>query len=169
MLERLGMCVLFSIYNCVTDWKNGKIRNASVFLFACIAVLSQLIEHGGRGLLNAFGAAVIPLVMLPLFAVRMLGAGDIKALMAIGLMVGFPAILYILAYSFLGAGVIAVAVMLIRKNGKERFRQLWNYCKCRFYGLPVSSYNGIDSSGAFRFSFGILAGVIVYVIQWLAQ
>lgn len=169
MLIRLGLCVLFSLCNCVTDWKSGKIRNKVVIPFAAAGLLSQLIGGGWYGLLNAFGAAAMALVLLPLFALRMLGAGDIKAFMAIGAMVGFPAAVYIMAYSFLGAGVIAVALLLVRKNGRQRAVRFWQYCKDCFRACSFRSYDGIDGSGVFRFSFGILAGTAAYMAQYIIQ
>lgn len=168
---RIGLCLVFSLYNNFTDWKDFRIRNRAVVLFAALGLMANVICSGGRGLLGALAGCGIMLCLLPLFALRMLGAGDIKALMSIGCMLGFPAAPQALAYSLLGAGVAAVLTVLFRKNGKMRLRRLFAYLKFCWISKTILPYaEKLDhQDGGFRFSFGITAGLLALLGETLLK
>ncbi len=50
-------------------------------------------------------------VLLPLFVLRLLGAGDIKLLMVLGLFMGFPAVWQCILRTFLAGGVISLVLL----------------------------------------------------------
>ena len=107
------------------------------------------------------------LCLFPFFALRMLGAGDVKALMAIGAMLGWPLAGWALAYSILGGGLIALMVLLVRQNGKERLKYLWNYFKLCFFSCSIQPYTKEMKAGSdkFRFSFGITLGITILLMK----
>jgi len=75
---------------------------------------------GVRGLLDSLLGIIVPfLLLIVLYALRMLGAGDVKLFSAIGAVLGVRAALWIMAYSFLAGGVIALIILIINRNGKE--------------------------------------------------
>ncbi len=57
--------------------------------------------------LDALYGFVFPLVLLPIFALNMIGAGDIKLYMVVGIWLGFMTNLNVIVYSFLVGGVCA--------------------------------------------------------------
>lgn len=69
-----------------------------------------------------------PLVLLfPLFLGKMLGTGDIKVFAVLGSIMGVRWILTCVAWSFIFGAVIAVPVLLLRCNIKERFTYFFTY------------------------------------------
>ena len=167
MILRLSACVIFSLFNSYTDWKNYKIHNKAVLVFAVLSLISALICAGVSGVLNALAGLAIMLSLMPLYALRMLGAGDVKAMMAIGLMLGFPEAVRALCCIFLGSGVLAVCMMLLRKNAAERIGVFFGYLKLCFQSfslLPYAPRMDKNNDGSFRFSFGIALGMLFLLL-----
>lgn len=168
---QLALCLIFSLYNNFTDWRSYCIKNRAVLLFGLLGIGFNCAYYGVSGLLSSLGGATVMLCLLPLFALRMLGAGDIKALMAVGCMLGWRLALPALLYSLLAAGGVALLVLLWRRSGRERLRHLLKYFQSCFLSRSLLSYrSGFDSddSGIFRFSFGITLGlVLMLTVCWL--
>ena len=110
------------------DLKMGRIPNALVLTAAVTGLFYQLIHAGPMGILHCLGGILLPLVLLiPLFRFRMMGAGDIKLLMGLGGMVGFPAVWRLVFWSFAAGGAAALMKMIFVTGFKERFRYLFSY------------------------------------------
>lgn len=68
-------------------------------------------------------------LLILLYGIRVLGAGDIKLFMVIGLFLGRDKILHIIAWSFLFGGIYAFVKLVRRKNFRQRFNYLCSYVK----------------------------------------
>jgi prepilin peptidase CpaA len=163
------LCLLISFYNNLTDLLTYKIKNAAVILLSLLGLGINFYFFGVNGLLNSLGGGAIALCLLPLFVLRMLGAGDVKAFIATGFMLGFSLSLEVICYSILAGGVLATLVLLLRRNGMERLRYLFNYLKaCCLIGkvLPYTEKLDSDSGGTFRFSYGITLGLLIVIMKY---
>lgn len=169
MTARLGLCVLFALCCCYTDVKSYRIPNRIVLTFALLALALHGVQAGGAGVVRALGGFALALPLFAFFALRMLGAGDVKAMMTVGLILGWPLALRGLLYSLLCAGGAALGVLLTRRNWRERMGRLWQWMKLCFYSRAPVPYGGWESSGHFRFSFGILAGALVLAAEELLR
>lgn len=168
MLLRLVFCGVFSAWNCVTDWRSYQIRNRVVVPFFFLGLGINFLQSGLPGLWSALAGAALMLLLFPLFALRALGAGDVKALMSIGAMVGYPAAGEALVCSLLGGGIAALWVVLARRNLTARLRQFLSYCKRCVLTQRLEEYDrDACSGGGFRFSFGIALGVLLMLIRRL--
>ena len=63
----------------------------------------------------AAGLALGIAVLLPLYALRLMGAGDVKLMAAVGAFIGAPEILYAVLFTFIAGGVAALAFAVYRK------------------------------------------------------
>ena len=154
----------------ISDYKEYKIKNISVVAFLIAGLLFNLITAGTPGLYDSILGLLIPLILLPLFALRMLGAGDIKAFCAIGSIVGLKMNAFILLYSFLVGGILALGFMILRKNALERFKKLGSYLYRCLIEKKLLSYDSFtDEKSKFRFSLGIFGGFICTFIIRLAS
>jgi len=117
--------------------------------------------------LDSIYGLLIPLVLFPLYALKMLGAGDIKALCAIGTVLGFKLSVMTMLLTFVSGGVIALGFMLFNKNFTERFKNLFNYLKFSFFMRKMDKYNyGGSEKSYFRFSFAITTGTILTIVNY---
>ncbi|NMB33492.1 MAG: prepilin peptidase [Clostridium sp.] len=152
-----------------SDIKSYKIRNKLTFTFMIIGLILAIMEGGVQGFLDSLLGIVIPFVLLIiLYALRMLGAGDIKLFSAVGAVMGWQAIIWIMIYSFLAGGCIAVFVIGVNKNAKKRFAHIFNYLKCTFLTRSIQPYSDFeikDKKSMLKMAYAILCGTIIFIIR----
>jgi prepilin peptidase CpaA len=99
----------------VLDYRHYKIPNWLTLggIAFSMAYAATLYYHGWmwslQGMLLGF------LVTLPLYAVKAMGAGDVKLMAMVGSLVGIPAIGQVLVLTFIGGGIAAVVYALRRR------------------------------------------------------
>ncbi len=163
MIVKIIICAVFLVLINITDIKGFKIKNKVVLPTIIIGLIYGLICNS---FLDSIYGMLIPLVLFPLYALKMLGAGDVKALCAIGTVLGFKLSVMTMLLTFVSSGVIALGFMLSNKNFVERFRNLFNYLKMSFLTKKVNKYNyGGGEKSYFRFSFAITAGTILAIVN----
>lgn len=90
------------------DIKTGRIPNRAV-LIGAVAALLLSVAPGGVGLASAlFGLALGLGILAPVYALGLIGAGDVKLLAAAGAFVGFPAALALALLTFALGGVLSI-------------------------------------------------------------
>jgi prepilin peptidase CpaA len=147
------------------DIGSYKIRNITSVIGLAAGLVLNLILDGPKGLLLSIFAAGIPFVLLiTFFALRMLGAGDIKLFCAIGAVMGIRFILMTMIFSFLSGGIIAIILIIIRGNCSDRLRHLAEYIKACFLTRsfqPYTDFNNKNDGSKFHFSIAIAVGCII--------
>jgi len=149
--------LLFTAF--ISDLKTCKIKNKCILLFSVSGCLINLIIYGRNGLVQSIAGFFLPIILLfILFALKMMGAGDIKLFAAIGSIMGIRFVAYNMAYSFMAGGIIAFIIILLRKNAAKRLKELAAYLKSCFLCLSFLDYNGFkrDKQSAFRFTYAIV-------------
>lgn len=98
---------------CVSDARHRRVSNVLTFGAAVAAVMLRwLLEGPWAALGGVVGWFVGLLLVLPLFALRGLGGGDVKLLAAFGAFVGARLVVWIALYGAIAGGLMAVAVTL---------------------------------------------------------
>lgn len=98
---------------CICDVRSRRIPNALTFGASALACAAHLLLAGPVGLLaSAEGWLLGIALFFPFFALRGLGAGDVKLLGALGAWLGAGSIVFVALYSTLAGGAIAVLVAL---------------------------------------------------------
>lgn len=150
----------------ICDIRTYKINNKIVYSFILLGILTNLYLNGVGGLKESLLGIIIPFALLfILYALRMLGAGDIKLFSAIGAIMGKNFILYTVAYSFIAGGIISFFIILLRKNGKKRLIYFLNYLKVSIFSFSLFPYENFENKkdgGKFRFSYGIVCGTLLH-------
>lgn len=164
MILEFSLCAAFLILITVTDVRSYRIKNSVVLVFA----IAGLIIRAIRGdFLSGLLGMLLPLVLFPLFALRMLGAGDIKALCALGAMLGLRLCAWMLVFTFVSGGVIALLFMLFQKNAKERITYFIQYLRSCFLERRLRNYDfGGSGKSYFRFAYAIACGVLCTAMQF---
>ena len=156
---------VLSVLAAASDLKEYKIRNRLILPFLLIGLVLNTVNSGVAGLADSAIGLLLPLCLLPLFALKMLGAGDIKTFCALGSIVGWRKSIDTILYSFIVAGILALGFMIFRKNAATRFKSLIRYLKVCLYNRKLLSYEDFSDSGShFRFAFAILGGYAVMVV-----
>lgn len=164
VLLRMILTIILVTAALIKDIRTFKIKNKLVFSFMIIGGLLSFVFYGIDGLKSSLVGISVPIASLfILFALRMLGAGDIKLFSAIGALMGWKFIIHTMAYSFLAGGIISIGVIISRKNGLKRIKHLFNYLKACLLSLSLLSYSDFESHSEgdkFSFAYSIFAGTL---------
>ena len=93
--------------------------------WSALAALACSMAPGGIGLAPALAGLFIGLLcLLPLYALRALGAGDVKLMAAVGAFVGPQALPLTLLSTFVAGGVLTMLVTLYRGTAMRMLRNV---------------------------------------------
>ena len=160
---KLFVVVAFLVAINITDIKGYKIKNNVVLPTIIIGFICAMINNS---FLDSLYGMMIPLVLFPLYAFKMLGAGDVKALCAIGSVLGFKLSVETMLLTFVAGGIIALLFMICNRNFVDRFKYLFNYLKTCFLMKKIGKYNfGDNNKSYFRFSYAITLGTILAIVN----
>ena len=160
------LLLLYSFSAMLFDLKTDKIPNYLVALELAGGLAYQLYIFGLMGILSFLGGIVVPfLLSYALFLFRMIGAGDIKLLMALGSVAGYPRNLKIMLWSVICGAVISVFIMWRRTGFKPRLSYLISYVR-DFVRSGVRKPYRREGRGAenFHFTAAIFAAVLVLAL-----
>ena len=164
ILIKMLICLVFLAVINITDIKGYKIKNRDIVIMIAAGLVLNLFSNSIRGSLLGM---LLPLVLFPLFALKMLGAGDIKALCAIGSVVGIELSVMTVLLSFVSGGIMAIGFMAFNKNFIERIKYLYIYIKTCFVMRRVCKYEyGGGEKSYFRFSYAITAGTVLTFVNY---
>jgi prepilin peptidase CpaA len=165
--QALAIVVLLAL-SLVSDTRTYKIKNIITIPFALLGLVANCVLLGPAGIkLSVLGWLVPVGALFILFALRMLGAGDIKLFGAIGAMMGCKFALYSIVYSFLFGGLIGIVLLVSRRNTRERLRYLCTYLKSCFLSFKLLEYSDFGDKAAkdrFRFSYAAVPGTLVQLV-----
>jgi prepilin peptidase CpaA len=146
----------------------SKIPNNITLPFCILALMYNTVISGWGGVVWAFTGAVSGLgLLLPIFLLGGMGAGDVKALAALGALMGPKDILQIFLYMGIVGGVIGLMYFVV--SGRMTF--LLSYISLRFkeYYLfkdiqPFKAGKG-ESGIRFPYAIAIAFGFSIYVFR----
>lgn len=127
----MARCVLLVfvallLASAVSDLSSRRIPNRLVGWGSALAVFLHAVLPAGDGFISALpgglglagsltGLAVTLAVLLPLYFMRLFGAGDIKLLAMIGAFVGVPEIAWVLLFSVVAGGLMTLGIAMHRR------------------------------------------------------
>ena len=101
----------------VIDVFSRRIPNWVTFAAFIAGVLINTWLAGAGGILLALaGAALGVALLLPFYAIRAMGAGDVKLLAAIGALLGPQALVSVAVYGALVGGAISLVMLCVRRR-----------------------------------------------------
>lgn len=174
----LNIVILIGLLLCAAwqDIRHYRIPNALVFSGAAIGVLLNTLlpqEMGGLGCLTSLAGLGVGLaVLLPLYLLRALCAGDIKLMAMIGAFVGPANMLMITIYILVAGGVLAIGVVLWKGTLSKLMDNFKIMLLMRLAGstsINLPTTETIDqSAGKLPYGVAIAAGTLVYLakIHW---
>jgi prepilin peptidase CpaA len=104
----------------LTDlWKN-KIYNAWILPGMLMGLVISTYQGGAGGLLTAILSVLVSLgILLPVYFLKGIGAGDVKLFAAVAAFLPVQAVITCIICSFLIGGVISVFVVLTKRNIRQ--------------------------------------------------
>jgi prepilin peptidase CpaA len=101
----------------ISDARRSLIPNALTVSAAAVGLIYHMVFEGWVGLMDsAMGLAVGFVMLLILYSLGALGAGDVKLFAAMGAMMGALFVWQSMMYSLIYAGLIGIFLLAIRKK-----------------------------------------------------
>ena len=110
------------------DVLQEKVDNRLICLGFGTGLFFWIFHTGPGGILDFLSGFLFPLIcLLPLHYFGMLGGGDIKLLSVLGGILGYPAVVKLLFFTFLTGGILSLAFLILCGNLKERISYFISY------------------------------------------
>jgi prepilin peptidase CpaA len=168
-LPATGLTAAFLFVAVESDVRSLRIPNWLTFGGLAVALALAGVTRGSLGLADsALGAVVALAVLFVPFAVRWLGAGDVKAVMVLGALWGREYVLPTLFWMILVGGGLGLALIVVRGELRDMlsrwWRSLWITLSSRrvtFFAAPPGSAAG--SGVPFAVAMGL--GASIYQVR----
>lgn len=170
---RSGVLIALLIVAAVIDYRSFRIPNWLTMGGALFALgYSVIVPFASQaGFLWAFGGLTLGLAMLlPLYAIRAMGAGDVKLMAMVGAFIGLGDILQAVICTFIAGGVAALGYAIYHR---VLARMLTNI-RADVQLLGASALAGVrpqldiasrSSVGRLPYGVSIAAGTITYLVM----
>ncbi len=175
------VAILCSLLLCavITDIKAHRISNRLVFIGACAGIVFNTTLPEGYGFVSVlpgalgFHGSLAGLgtglgLMLPLYLLRAMGAGDVKLMAMVGAFLGAHATLNVVLATFAIGGLLCIAVVLRNRMLALLLSNLRTMLLSGFFKLMLNEVPTIDaassSAGKLPYGVAIAAGTIACVM-----
>lgn len=149
----------------INDLYDYRVSNKIIFPFCFTGIMYNLLLENHQYFISSIIGLAVPLIILfPLYITKMFGAGDIKLFSALGAFIGLRPVLTSMAYSFIVGAIIALIIMLIRRNALQRFRYFITYLKCCLLSMaiiPYSDFSEKNDGTKMHFTIPIALGTVL--------
>lgn len=149
----------------LADFRQGIIPNAVTAVGLLWGLSYQWIKGGSVGVLIYLGGAFLPLLLFGgFYYFRMIGAGDIKLMCAIGGFLGPSSCFSCIAVSIFIGGVISVGLMLRSRSLESRLTYFMDYIDHYSKEMKWRPYlEDTPQEARFCFSVPLFLGVLCYI------
>jgi prepilin peptidase CpaA len=166
------LLVVLLVTAAVTDWRTYRIPNWLTAGGMALGLLYNTVtfQPWHEGLLGSLaGLGVGLVVLLPVYALRVMGAGDVKLMAMVGAFVGLPDIFNALLYSLIVGGIAAVSFALYHRAFRRMTANVMDIVQSMAFavavgGRPTPALSGRASIGKLPYGVSIAGGTIA----WLA-
>lgn len=164
--------VMLVITAAVIDLRSYRIPNGLTVggMLLGLAWNTAVAPAAPSGFLWALGGLVVGLVLLvPFYAIKVMGAGDVKLMAMAGAFVGLPAILYVVLFTFIAGGVVAVAFAVARRSAGRMAGNVAEVTRHMAFGWmsgvrPALPTVASASIGKLPYGISIALGTIAHVV-----
>jgi prepilin peptidase CpaA len=157
----------------IWDLRTRRIPNGLTLGSAAIAVAFRAIASGGvhegfvAGGWSAAGWLVGFLLLLPIYVLRGLGAGDVKLLAAFGAWLGPLAACWVAVYGGIAGGLLALPLLVAQRAMRRTASRVWDLIAFwRVAGLRPHPALTLDAPGAIRMPYALPIAIGAVLTMW---
>lgn len=146
----------YLILICLIDAKYSKIPNIITLSFFILSLYFNVKSFGMNGLLFSVLGSLsgLGLMLLP-FLFGGFGAGDVKALAALGALLGSGKVFQVFLYMGITGGIIGIIYFIIAGNFIVFIKKLWHKFLLIFFTKSFKSLNFDTIQKSIRFPYAI--------------
>ncbi|MBK4733811.1 A24 family peptidase [Noviherbaspirillum pedocola] len=166
-VETALMILMLSIAS-ITDIVSRKIPNWLILAGITSSFLYQVLSPYGFGFSTWLaGLSVGLLTLFPLYALRVMGAGDVKLMAAVGSFLGGSAAFSTLIYTLISGGVLALVFILFKRTWKSSFQNVTLIGMHMFSSVLAKrvylAEYPVQTSGHLPYAVAIFAGTLLHL------
>jgi prepilin peptidase CpaA len=153
------------------DWRSRRIPNWLTVPGLLSGIAVHALVGGWHGTFFALkGAGLALLILMPLVALRALGAGDWKLMGAVGAFVGPQMFLFVLLGSIFASGIMAVVQVLRMGRVMETLKNMVTLVRGFFtFGLKKNPQISLDNPRLLKLPFGVAVAAATLVCFYAAN
>lgn len=125
LTAKVAVATAIMIWAVIEDLRTRKFSNRTFMIATAVALITAISVGGPRELISStlgFGAGII--FFLPLVLTRIVGAGDMKLMAAVGILAGWDAVLWTGVYGLVWASLFGIAQILAKGEGRTLVHNL---------------------------------------------
>lgn len=148
--------IVIALVATVTDVLYNKIYNWLTLPAMVLGLALGAYSNGWMGLLQSFLGIGVALILYGwMFAIRVMGAGDVKLLMAMGSLGGVIYVIDVAIFSILVGGVMALGILIFKGRIKAFARKIYRFLVSVFYKNLVLEFPEVDHKLTMPFGIAI--------------
>ena len=165
------LTLALTILAALLDWRSRRIPNWLTVPGLLSGVVVHALIAGWHGALFALeGAGLALILLLPLVALRALGAGDWKLMGAVGAFVGPIMFLFVLLGSILASGLMAIVQVYRTGRVLETLKNMVTLVRGFFtFGLKKNPQISLDNPRLLKLPFGVAVAAATLVCFYAAN
>jgi len=162
------VCALL-VVACLSDLRTRRIPNVLTFSAVACALLFHLVTGGPSAAgWSLVGCLLGIALFLPMFALRGMGAGDVKLLAAVGAWLGPSQVAGVALAASLAGGVIAIVMAVSHGYLKTAFKNLWLLLMhWRVAGVRPLQHVTLEGARGPRLAYAVPISIGTLVTLWL--
>jgi prepilin peptidase CpaA len=168
----VAVLAILLVVAAVIDWRTYRIPNWLTVGGMAFGIIYNTAAASSwhDGLVGALaGAGVGLVILLPVYALRVMGAGDVKLMAMVGAIVGLPDIFHAVVYSLIVGGIAAVGFALYHRAFRRMTTNVIDIVQSMAFAAmvghrPTPALSGRASVGKLPYGVSIAGGTIA----WLA-
>ena len=164
---RTGTLIVLLVAAAAIDCRTFRIPNwlTAGGTIAALLLSVLLPEWHQAGFLSALGGLGTGLaLLLPMYALRIMGAGDVKLMAMAGAFLGLPDILYAVVFTFIAGGIAALALAAWRRallRTASNVRDIvQSFAFAALAGFRPAAPGAVASVGRLPYAISICVGTI---------
>jgi prepilin peptidase CpaA len=181
-LELLSLCFVSGLLlsATVTDLRTRRIPNALVVYGMALGLAFQALAPEGAGLLPGSAPGMLAALkggltglalFLPLYVLRLMGAGDVKLLAMVGVWLGPQAVLHAALWTLVAGGALALVVALFSGVLRQVGRNLLHMGRSAVLRTATAGMlvqDPVQTTGRLPYAVAIATGTAVEMVRLLS-
>jgi prepilin peptidase CpaA len=172
----LSVLLLSAVWS---DVKSRRIPNRLVFCGAALGLILNAVLPEGNGFVSnlpgaiglqqaLYGLGLGLGIMLPLYGMRAMGAGDVKLMAMVGAFLGPIAVVATILLTFIAGGLLTIAVVLKNRTMPQLIANVREILLTSFFKLMMKEPPTLEpipaSAGKMPYAIAIMVGTFSYII-----
>lgn len=147
----------------ILDFTTGKVSNKLILTGLFLSFILALIPGEKGGIIAYLSGVVTPIIILLLiFMIGGIGAGDVKLFAVIGGFIGYQGVFRCIIAAFIIGAVISLGKILFYKRLFLSFRNIIQYVFRVYQSQQIQVYKR-EKSNTIHFTLPILMSVLCYI------